>query len=133
MHTTNAADQPTCGKGLAANAVLPARLAELLTVQAEVLERHVQAIDLTDPHGQAELDAYTALARAHRASAAELAKLAEQMASYRDLPMARHDMSVMTNPQGQMEAFRRFVAIEQQIMAVLQAKLQEDQKLLPKA
>ena len=133
MHTTNAADQPTCGKGLAANAVLPARLAELLTVQAEVLERHGQAIDLTDPHGQAELDAYTALARAHRASAAELAKLAEQMASYRDLPMARHDMTVMTNPQGQMEAFRRFVAIEQQIMAVLQAKLQEDQKLLPKA
>jgi hypothetical protein len=133
MHTTNATDQPTCGKGLAANAVLPARLAELLTVQAEVLERHMQAIDLTDPNGQAELDAYTALARAHRASAAELAKLAEQMASYRDLPMARHDMTVMTNPQGQMEAFRRFVAIEQELMAVLQAKLQEDQKLLPKA
>lgn len=133
MQTTNTNDQPTCGKGLAANAVLPARLAKLLAVQAEVLERHMQAIDLTDPNGQAELDAYAALARAHRASAAELAKLAEQMASYRDLPMARHDMSVMTNPQGQMEAFRRFVAIEQQIMAVLQAKLQEDQKLLPKA
>ena len=133
MHTSNTNDQPTCGKGLAANAVLPARLAELLTVQAEVLERHMQAIDLTDPNGQAELDAYRALARAHRANAAELAKLAEQMAGYRDLPMARHDMTVMTNPQGQMEAFRRFVAIEQEIVALLQAKLREEQNLLPQA
>jgi hypothetical protein len=126
----NINDQPTCGKGLAANAVLPARFAELLAARAEVLERHMQAIDPTDPNGQEELDAYAALALAHRASAAELAKLAQQMAGYRDLPMARHDMTVMTNPEGQMEAFRRFVAIEREVVALLQAKLEEEQKLL---
>ena len=133
MQTTNTNDQPTCGKGLAANAVLPARLAELLAVQAEVLERHMQAVEPTDPNGQAELEAYTALARAQRASAAELAKLAEQMAGYRDLPMARHDVTVMTRPEGQMEAFRRFVALEQDIVALLRAKLQEEEKLLAQA
>ena len=29
-------DRPTCGEGLAANAVLPAKLAELMTAQAEI-------------------------------------------------------------------------------------------------
>src|ERR671935_3226006 len=59
-------NQPTCGKGLAANAALPAKLAELVAARAEVLERHTQALDLTDPNARHELDAYTALARAPR-------------------------------------------------------------------
>jgi hypothetical protein len=128
---TNTNDQPTCGQGLAANAVLPAKLAELLAARAEVLERHTQAVDLSDPNGQEERKAYTALSRAHRASAAELTKLAQQMAGCRDLPMARHDLTVMANPEGQMEAFRRFVAIEREVLALLQARLEEEQKLLP--
>jgi len=59
-------DQPTCGEGLAANAVLPAKLAELMAARAEVLKRHTRALDLTDAAAQKELDAYTSLERAHR-------------------------------------------------------------------
>ena len=123
-------DQPTCGKGLAANAVLPAKLAELMDARADVLERHTKALDLTDPNAQTELDAYTKLARGHRDVARELASLAEQMAGYRDLPMARHDPTVMVDPKGQMDAFRRFVAIERELLALLQAKLEGEEKLL---
>jgi hypothetical protein len=119
-------DQPTCGKGLAANAVLPEQLATLLSARAEVLERHTKALDLSDPNAQQELDAYTALARAHWGIAARLADLAQQMAGYRDLPMARHDMRVMADPQGQAAAFRYFVAAEQQLLELLQTKLQQE-------
>jgi hypothetical protein len=64
-------DQPTCGKGIAANAVLPAKLAELTAATAEVLERHTKALDLTDPAAREEREAYVALVRAHRAIAGE--------------------------------------------------------------
>ena len=123
-------DRPTCGEGLAANAVLPAKLAELMAAQAEVLERHTRALDPTDAAAQKELDAYTRLEHAHRDVAGELADLAEEMASYRELPMGRHDMKVMSDPKGQMEAFRRFVAVERELLALLQAKLQADEGLL---
>jgi hypothetical protein len=123
-------DRPTCGEGLAANAVLPTKLAELMAAQAEVLKRHTQALDLTDATAQKELDAYTRLERAHRGVASELASLAEEMASYRNLPMGRHDMTVMTDPKGQTEAFQRFVAVERELLALLQAKLEAEEKLL---
>jgi hypothetical protein len=123
-------DRPTCGEGLAANAVLPAKLAELMAARAEVLKRHTRALDLIDVTTQKELDAYTSLERAHRDIASELADLAEEMASYRNLPMGRHDMTVMTDPKGQMEAFRRFVAEERELLALLQTKLEAEEELL---
>ena len=92
-------DRPTYGEGLAANAVLPAKLAELLAARAEVLKRHTRALELTNAAAQKELDAYTSLERAHRDVASELADLAEEMASYRNLPMGRHDMTEMTDPK----------------------------------
>lgn len=127
---THTDDQPTCGQGLAANAVLPAKLAELTAAQADVLERHTRALDPSDPHAQRELEAYARLTGAHRALAAELTRLAEQMAGCRDLPMARHDMAVMIEPQGQAEAFRRFVDVERELLALLQAKLDQETHLL---
>jgi len=123
-------DRPTCGEGLAANAVLPAKLAELMAAQAEVLKRHTRALDLTDAAAERELDAYTTLERAHRDVAGELADLAKEMASYRNLPMGRHDMTVMSDPKGQMEAFRRFVAVQQELLSLLQTTLEVDERLL---
>jgi hypothetical protein len=123
-------DQPTCGKGLAANAALPAKLAELTAATAAVLERHTKALDMTDPAAREEFDAYAALVRAHRTIAGELASLAQQMAGYRDLPMGRHDEAVMADPEGQAEAFQRFVAIERELLALLSVKVEEDEQLL---
>src|SRR2546425_7755292 len=100
----------TCGQGVAANSVLPAKLAELIAARAEILERHMKALDLSDPHSKAESKAYTQLVAAHRSAAASLKSLSDQMASFRDLPMGRHDLAVMTDPKGQMEAFGRFVS-----------------------
>ena len=38
-------DQVTCGQGLAANAVIPAKLGELIASMAEILEVHTKALD----------------------------------------------------------------------------------------
>jgi hypothetical protein len=130
MMDTQTDDQPTCGHGLAANAVLPAKLAELMAAQADVLERHMRALDPSDLHAQRELEAYASLTGAHRALATELTRLAEEMAGCRDLPMAEHDMAAMTDPRGQAEAFRRFVGVERELLALLEAKLNQEAQLL---
>jgi hypothetical protein len=49
--------QQTCGKGLAENAVLPARLGAVTGALADVLEAHVKALDLDDENARAEHDA----------------------------------------------------------------------------
>jgi hypothetical protein len=120
----------TCGKGLAAGADLPKHLGRLLAARAEVLERHTRALDGNDPNGRREHEAYMDLVGRHRALAVSLAALAEQMQSYRNLPMAEHNMEVMMDPNGQMEAFAEFVAIERDFLAFLQSKLRDDESLL---
>jgi hypothetical protein len=124
-------DQPTCGQGLAANAALPAKLAELTVARADVLERHMKALDPADPASRQELDAYAKLARTHRDVAGELDRLALLMAGCRDLPMGRHDMAVVADPNGQAAAFRRFVAVERELLELLKARLAEEEQLLP--
>ena len=124
------AEIPTCGKGLAANADLPAQLSRLLLARAEILERHMRALDLADLNSQQEHAAYADLVRAHRAIGGELDGLARQMSSYRDLPMGRHDMAVMADPHGQAEAFRQFVGIERELLELLKTKVAEADKML---
>jgi hypothetical protein len=126
----SADEQPTCGKGLAANAIVPAKLAELIAATADVLERHTKALDLSDLHSRKEFDAYAKLARAHREIADSLERLAREMSGYRDLPMGRHDERIMASPEGQAEAFQRYVAIERELLELLRGKLEQDARLL---
>ena len=123
-------ERPTCGKGIAAGGDLPDQFSRLLAARAEVLERHTHALDANDPNGRRELEAYRELVRRHRAVAADLLALAAQMRSYRDLPMAEHDMEVMMAPNGQMAAFRAFVDLERELVAYLTAHLKADEQML---
>ena len=123
-------EELTCGKGLAEAAALPDRFARLLAARAEVLERHVRALDGSDPSGRREQEAYLDLVRRHRAAAADLLALADRMRSCRDLPMAEHDVEVMTAPDGQMTAFREFVEVERTVVAYLTAQLRADEGTL---
>ena len=112
----------TCGEGLAANAVIPAKLGELLAATAGVLERHIKALDLQDAHSKVEADAYAKLVQSHRRLADHLDKLAAEMIDYRNLPMGRHDEKVMTEPGGQMEAFQRLTTVERDLAALLRGR-----------
>ena len=115
-------DTPTCGKGLAANARLPAALAELMAARAEVLERHTNALDPNDPDARRERDVYLRLARHHREIARALGALADEMAGARDLAMAPHDAAVMRDPAGQSEAYARFVERGREVAELLRER-----------
>jgi hypothetical protein len=125
----SASDQQTCGKGLAENSVLPAKLGELISAMAGNLEMHMKALDLTDPNSRAEHDAYEKLLKELRASAAQLSVTANHMAGYRDLPMGRHDQKAMTHPRV-LEAFERFVQHKQEFLGFLQQTSARDHQLL---
>jgi hypothetical protein len=122
-------EQPTCGKGLAANSVLPATMADLINSLSTVLTVHLKALDLEDENSRQEHAAYSQLAKAYADIADSLRATAERMSGYRDLPMGRHDMKAMTASEP-AEAFARFLNREQELLALLQARLPNEQTML---
>src|SRR5690606_11624101 len=87
----------TCGRGLAAHATFHAAIAHVLDAVGRNLEFHLTALDPSDEVSRPEIDAYTSLAQQHRELVDRIRAVAEQMAGYRDLPLANHDMEVLTS------------------------------------
>ena len=125
----NIPEQPTCGKGLAENSVLPARIGNLLAAMAENLDVHMKALDLTDPNSRAEHQAYEGLVAEIQKAAEQLEETANRMAGYRDLPMGRHDEQAMAHPRVR-ETFERFVQQKQELLSLLHQTAERDHKLL---
>jgi hypothetical protein len=119
----------TCGQGLASRAILPGKLGELLAALARILEAHMRALDPADTDARKELDAYATLVTSHRDVADRLSGIAVQMAEYRNLPVAAHDETVMSDAVAN-KAFEHFVRLEQELATMLQQLLQEDQQML---
>ena len=122
-------EQPTCGKGLAANSALPAAMADVISALSTILVVHLKALDLKDEDSRQEHAAYSHLGNAYGDIADSLRAMAERMAGYRDLPMGRHDMNAITASEP-TEAFARFVDREEKLLALLQARLPSDQTML---
>jgi len=125
----NSPEQQTCGKGLAQNSILPAKLGELIAAMADNLAAHMQALDLTDMNSKQEYEAYESRVRGQRAVSARLSAMAEEMAGYRDLPMGRHDEKAMTHPRVR-EAFEKFVQQKQELLELLEQTRERDHQLL---
>jgi hypothetical protein len=125
----NTPEQPTCGKGLAENSILPARLGTLIAAMAENLETHMKALDLTDQNSRQEYDAYEELVRELHQVASQLQTTANQMAGYRDLPMGRHDEKAMTDPRVR-ESFEKFVKRKREVFSLLEQTSARDDELL---
>ena len=106
--------QPTCGQGLAEHAALPEKFADVIAAVAENLEIHLSALDPSDKRSRPEFDAYVALATEHREIESRLRALALQMEGYKELPMAEHDMAVMTSANA-AEAIKRLIEEEQSL------------------
>ena len=122
-------DQWTCGKGLAAHARIPVRVAEFLKCLAANLEAHVPTIDTSDDNGEAERAAYVQLSREYDAIASQLARTAKQMHDYRDLPAARHHENELADPR-LLDAFERFVRLETELAEALADSAENDRQLL---
>jgi hypothetical protein len=123
------ADQPTCGRGLAEHAALPAKLAELTAAVADNLEAHMGALDLDDQDAKREHDVYQRLAGAHRDAAVRLRATGEDMAGSRDLPMGRHDQAAMSSARV-VDAFERLVRTERELLSLLRGRLDQHEAML---
>ena len=121
-------EESSCGQGLASRSTMQAKLGELLAALAQVLESHMRALDPADANARAELDAYANLVTGHRDIADRLAAIAEQMAGYRNLPMAPHNEEAMSDVLAH-KAFERFIGREQELAALLQDQLREDREM----
>jgi hypothetical protein len=122
-------EQPTCGMGLAENASLPAKLGELTSAVGEILEVHIPSLDLTDQRSRNERDVYQKLVEDHRRAGLQLEKIGRQMAGLRDLPMGRHEEAAMASPAVR-RSFQRFVQVEQELLTMLQQRLEQDRQML---
>jgi hypothetical protein len=112
-----------------ANAALPTKLADVMGAVERVLETHTKALDLEDDDAKQEYDAYIKLVEHHRRLADELRALGEQMSSYRDLPMGRHDVEILSGPEA-VDAFATLVNLEQELLSLLEQRLEEHRPLL---
>ena len=122
-------DEQTCGQGLVEHSVLPAQLAEVTEAMADNLMAHMQALELDDEAARQEHAVYLRLAEEQRQTAARLRAVAAEMAAARDLPMGRHDRQAMTSPEV-ANAFQRFVKDKQELLALLQRMVEQDQRML---
>ena len=122
-------EEQTCGQGLAEHSVLPAQLAEVTEAMADNLMAHMQALELDDEAARQEHAVYLRLAEEQRQTAARLRAVAAEMAAARDLPMGRHDRQAMTSPEV-ANAFQRFVKDKQDLLALLQRMVEQDQRML---
>ncbi len=114
----------TCGQGLAHNAALPAKLADVLDAVATNLAVHVIALDPADDAGAQEIAAYESLTERHRGAAAELRLIAEEMLGYRDLPPAPHDEQALRSPVV-AGAFDELVRVEAELADLLAQRARE--------
>jgi hypothetical protein len=125
----NMPDQPTCGKGLAENSVLPAQVGKLIAAMAENLEAHMKALDLTDENSAGEFAAYDKLVKELKQAALELHITSNQMAGYRELPMGRHLEQEMMHPRVR-DSFERFLHEKRELLLLLQQTTERDNALL---
>ena len=122
-------DQHTCGRGIAASAVVPSALAEVAAGLAQNLEVHTRALDPDDPAAGQERGAYERIARSLRSAATDLQAAAAEMDAAVDLPMGAHDMAAMTTPEV-LDAFERYAAAEEGLRRLLEAQRADNEEML---
>jgi hypothetical protein len=122
-------EERTCGQGLAEHAAVPAKAGELIDALAENLDLHLSTLDLSDERSRNEDDVYRMLVREYSRIAAHLAKTAQRMAGFRDLPMGKHDADTMGDPKLR-DAFEHFVTIEEELLHLLEARVARDRSML---
>jgi hypothetical protein len=119
----------TCGQGLAANAVVPERMAALLDATANVLQNHIRSLNPADAVARLERNAYEHIISEQRGVASKLSSLARAMRSYRDLPMAAHDQRVLAD-RTSIDVFSAFVDAEEGMLTMLQENVRSDRDML---
>lgn len=121
-------DAESCGAGLAQHAPVPAKIAPLFAALADTLENHRALIVSGSEEARREDEAYRQLAASYRELSGQVARVAAQMASCRDLPPCPHDESAFG--VAQLEAFRRYVTAQSELLGLLSVAAEHDEAML---
>jgi uncharacterized protein YhfF len=121
--------QRTCGEGLAEQARVPAKLAQLIACLAENLELHCSTLDTTDEHNKREHEVYSKLADQHRRLSGQLEAAGAELGAHRQLPMGPHDEEALS-ARKVVEAFEAYVRLEEDLCALLLERTEQNRKLL---
>jgi len=108
---------------------MPAKLAVWAASLAEVLSLHRTALDVTEVAGEAEHDTYSRLVNDFRSVSQILNATATFMAASAKLPMATHDVAVLSSDRS-LEVFARYVSAQRDVLEQLQTFLAEDEQML---
>jgi hypothetical protein len=119
----------TCGKGLAAHATFPAKLADVIGALADNLALHQHTLDRSDPAARAEYDVYVGLEQQYRDVVTRLTSIADHMDAARNLPMGKHLADRLADP-ALFEVFARFVKLEEELLELLEQDLERDRVML---
>jgi hypothetical protein len=125
----NTDGEPTCGKGIAANATLPEKIAAIIRGTGEVLHNHIRSLDPGEANGRIEIEAYQRLVSEHRDLGDRLEALAALMRGYRSLPMANHDMAALMD-KASLDVFVALVDREKDLLVLMQDRVKEHDEML---
>jgi hypothetical protein len=130
-----AADKgPTCGQMMAEKAVLPAKMAELVTAVAANAEAHAAFMLSTEPKSKeaaAEAEGLRKLAQIHRDLAIQFTKTSEAMKSAAAWPAAPHDMAKMQVDAKISESNKAMLTTHRDMAAMLQKEVAMMEKQAP--
>jgi hypothetical protein len=123
---TPPAAAPSCGQMIASKAVLPAKMAELMTAVAETMDAHAALmIAGKTKEGAKEAKGLKKIAADHRALAKAMAKAQASMEAAAKWPNAPHDMATMMGDAKLMASMQKMLAAEKEMVALMQKDLAE--------
>ena len=94
-----------------------------------MLHNHTRSLDLDEESARLERDAYDRLIKEQHAIASSLEALAAAMRSYRDLPIATHDESILADRTSR-DVFASLVRAEESMLPLLQDTVAEHRAML---
>lgn len=118
QRTVDDQEEPTCGRGLAASAVVPSALAAVAAGIAQNLKAHARALDPGDTAAAQERGVYERVTDSLRRAVLDLQAAAEEMAAAVDLPMGAHDTAAMATTEV-LVAFEHLVVAEDDLCRLL--------------
>lgn len=122
-------EQPTCGQGLAAHALVPQLIAALMNATSDNLIAHLPMLVAGDADTQHERSVYERLSGMHLEAAAMLDAIATEMKEQHDMRMGQHDVETMSH-ENMSKALESMARAEAQLVAQLEVQLADHRAMV---
>ena len=96
---------------------------------AEVLDFHRNSLPQNDENARKELVAYANLLAHYRQASSVLQAASQSMYGYRDLPMAPHNIAILSSRENH-DLFAAVVRAERELVELLRQSIESDEKIL---